>query len=309
MIIEVRDVSKTFEKRKVLEIESFIIEKPGVYSLLGPNGAGKTTFFNIITGLIKPDSGRVLVKGRPVDDPVVKKTLGYCTQEYGLIDLLTGVDNALFYSRLYGISDREALKTLYELAERIGLRREDLNRKVGKYSGGMKRKLSIIVSILHNPEILVLDEPTTGLDPSARREIWELIREYSSEGRTILLATHYMDEADVLSNWVFIVNHGKIIAEGSPEELKIKHAPKTIVELVLEKNPDQSVSEVISSVSKVFTISDNRLRVSLEEPEKDIPILIGDLFRHGYNVVEFKMSKPTLEDVFLVLTGRRLTEP
>lgn len=309
MIILAEKVVKTYEARKVLDIEYFGIEKPGVYSLLGPNGAGKTTFFNIITGLVKPDTGRILVKDGSIEDRSVRKIIGYCTQEYGLIDLLSGLDNALFYGRLYGLSEEEIKTRLIEMSEKLGLTSDDLRRKVGKYSGGMKRKLSLIVSLIHNPEIAILDEPTTGLDPAVRRDVWTLINDYRKQGKTLLIATHHMEEADILSDRVYIINQGKIIAEGTPEELKERYGPKTIVELVFEQSLTSALSTVLIKFSDKYIIDGSKARIHIEQPERTIPVLISELYQKGLRVIEFRMAKPTLEDVFLRLTGRRLIEP
>lgn len=308
MILLVEDLVKTYDSRRVLDIEHLVIEKPGVYSFLGPNGAGKTTLFNVITGLVKPDRGRVSVLGRTPTDISLKKHIGYCTQEYGLIAYLSGLDNALFYGRLHGLTSSEIKERTYRLSEILGLSREDLKSKVGKYSGGMKRKLSIVVSILHEPQLLVLDEPTTGLDPSARRSIWSLISTMKKEGRTVLIATHYMDEADFLSDRVFVMNLGKIVAEGEPGELKEKYGPRSVVELELEREVDEYALSVVRLFSEKYVARGNLVRLQVEKPEESAPELLHELFKRGYPVSSFKVTKPTLEDVFLNLTGRRLID-
>lgn len=308
LILTVESLVKTYGSRKVLDIDHLFIENPGVYSFLGPNGAGKTTLFNVITGIVKPDSGRIRILGYEPGDTPLKKLLAYCTQDHGLIGNLTGIDNALFYGRLYGLSSSEVKERLYVLSEELGLSKSDLRLKVGKYSGGMKRKLSIAISILHDPALVVLDEPTTGLDPASRRSVWSLIKRMREESKTVFVATHYMEEADFLSDRVFIMNQGKIIAEGRPDELKERYGPKSVVELVLERVVDDRVLEAVKTYTDKFAVDGNLIRIQVEEPEEKTPLVIHELFRRGYVVNSFKLVKPTLEDVFLKLTGRRLVD-
>lgn len=308
MILTVRSLVKRFNSRTVLDNISWTIETPGIYSLLGPNGAGKTTLLSIISGVIDFDEGQVLVKGLSPIDIAKRRIIGFCPQEPGLVDNISGYDNALFYGRLYGLTTSEILDRTRNLANLLGLRESDLRMKVGKYSGGMKKKLALIISLLHDPEILILDEPTTGLDPGVRRDVWDLVFKVKEAGKTVILATHYMEEADKLSDRVAIIDRGKILVEGKPEELKEKYGPPTVVELIFDNEIQIVVTHIIEKYTNKHYIEGKKVRLHLDEPEKHLPELIGKLFSHGYRVVEFKLTKPTLEDVFLKLTGRRLRE-
>ncbi len=306
--IIVNDVVKKFNNRIALNNINLKIKKGMVYSLLGPNGAGKTTLLNIIAGLLKPDHGRVLINETLEPHSIeAKKILSYCPQEPALYDKMTGLENIMFYARLYGLNDREAYRRAKELLELVGLWRE-ANKLVGKYSGGMKKRLNIAISLINDPEILLLDEPTTGLDPIVRRTIWDLIEKLKIEGKTIVLATHYMEEADALSNKVAIINEGKVIVEGTPRELKEKYGPKSVVSIEVEKPllEQERLRSVLKDFSTTVYISNNNINIHIDEPDKYVPSIVNKLYSIGYNLLSLKITKPTLEDVFIRLTGRRL---
>lgn len=307
-VLLVEDVVKVLDSRVILGGVSLRVSSREVYGLLGPNGAGKSTLMSIVSGLLKPDRGRVLVYGKSPESFDTKKVIGYCPQDPGLIDSLSGLDNALFYGRLYGLSKKRVFDEILRYSEKLGLSRRDLEMKVGKYSGGMKKKLSLIITFLHDPELLVLDEPTTGMDPNTRVEVWNLILELKKSGKTIMLATHYMEEADKLSDRVGIIDQGRIIAEGTPEMLKQKYGPKALTLLELEKNPEDQVLKLLKKYGDVYETEGTSLKIYLEDPEKKIPEVISLLNTQGYSVLGFKLIKPTLEDVFIKLTGRRLKE-
>lgn len=302
------DVVKIFDSKIVLDSISIRIRSGEIYGLLGPNGAGKSTLMSILSGLLKPDKGRVLVYGESPENPGTRRIIGYCPQESGLIDNLNGLDNAVFYGRLYGLSKREIVEKTIEYSRRLGLSRRELETKIGKYSGGMKKKLSLAITLLHDPKLLVLDEPTTGMDPNTRMEVWDLLLELKKNGKTIVLATHYMEEADRLSDRVGIIDQGKIIAEGNPETLKREHGPRAIVFLELEKTTVGRVLELLRGFGDVYLIDDTSLKIHVEDPEEKILKIIGTLQLSGYSVAGYKIVKPTLEDVFIKLTGRRLRE-
>lgn len=308
MILLAEGLVKYFDSRAVLNGVSWAVEVPGVYSLLGPNGAGKSTFLSILVGLVKPDQGRVLVKGSNPAEVATRRIIGYCPQDPGLVEHISGYDNLLFYGRLYGLSGREILRRAKDLSDRLGLSDRELRMRVGKYSGGMKRKLALIASMLHEPEVLVLDEPTTGLDPGSRHTVWELLRELRSSGRTIVLATHSTEEADALSDRVAIMDRGRIIAEDSPSRLKERYGPKSVLELRFGGELSEGALRVIEKYSSGYYVDEGVAKLHVEDPKTCVPALIGELYSKGYSVVEFKLVTPTLEDVYLRLTGRRLEE-
>ncbi len=306
-ILVVENLVKRYGDKVALKGVSFRVEKGIVYSLLGPNGAGKTTLLSIIAGILNPTSGRVLVKGGDPRDPKARLHIGYCPQEHGLTELLTGRDNMMFYARLYGYSESEARKRVNELLDLVGLT-DYADKPVAKYSGGMKKRLSLAITLLHDPDLLILDEPTTGMDPGMRRSVWDIILGLRKEGKTILLATHYMEEADYLSDRVAIMNEGEIVAEGSPEELKQKYGPKSVVELELYMPPKPSTIEDLGRFSDTIYLENNTIKVHTQDPDSIIPKLVDTLYSGGLSLKALRIAKPTLEDVFLKLTGRRLGE-
>lgn len=304
----VEEVVKTLDSKIVLNGVSLRVGSSEVYGLLGPNGAGKSTLMNIVSGLLKPDKGRVLVYGESPENPGVKRAIGYCPQDPGLINSLSGLDNALFYGRLYGVPNKVVIEEVSRYSEKLGLSKKDLRVKVGKYSGGMRKKLSLVITLLHDPKLLVLDEPTAGMDPNTRREVWDLVLELKKSGKAVLVATHYMEEADKLSDRVGIIDRGRIIAEGAPEMLKQVYGPKALTLLELEEALEEEIVKFLGRYGDVYVAGETALKIYLEDPEKKIPEVISSLHALGHKVLGFKLVKPTLEDVFIKLTGRRLEE-
>jgi len=211
---------KKYEDVTAVDGLSLRVEKGELFGLLGPNGAGKTTTINILCGLVKPTSGLVSVYGFDVQAEhwKVKRLIGVCPQETAVYDYLTGLENVELFGSLYAMQG-DLLKARWKtLLEKMGLEK-DAKRRVEKYSGGMKRRLSLILALVHDPQVVFLDEPTAGMDPQSRRAVWDFIRELKAEGKTVILTTHYMEEAEELCDRVGIIDHGKLIALGSPREL------------------------------------------------------------------------------------------
>jgi len=306
-IIRVEKLVKRYGSRTALEDVDLVVEKPMTCSLLGPNGAGKSTLLSILAGVLKPTSGVVLVEGFEPRDPRVKGLVGYMPQDYGLYTRLSGWDNIAFYARLHGTPLSEARARATELADLLGLR-DYLREAVGKYSGGMKRKLSLIIALLHDPEVLLLDEPTTGLDPGARRDVWNILEKLRREGKTVVLATHYAEEADKMSDRVAIMNRGRIIADGPPQELKEKYGPRATISVELDREPTPKLVAEVERVFGPFITDSNTLRVPAEDPDEAVPKLINTLYDNGYRIVSLRVVKPTLDDVFFKLTGRRIDQ-
>jgi len=305
-ILIVEKVVKKYGEKIVLKDISFSTEKGSIYSLLGPNGAGKTTLLSIIAGVLEPTSGRVLVKGMDPRESKIRRIIGYCPQEPALYEELTGYENMMFYARIYDINEDFARKRINEMLQLVGLENES-KRLVRKYSGGMKKRLSLAIALLPDPGILVLDEPTTGMDPSVRRVIWDLIVKLKKEGKTILLATHYMEEADILSDRVAIMNEGRIIAEGTPEELKTKYGPKSVIEIQLHEKIGEAL-KILNRFSNTVYSQENIIKIHTNDPDRIVPQIVASLYDHGIKLYSLRVLKPSLEDVFLKLTGRRLTE-
>jgi ABC-2 type transport system ATP-binding protein len=227
--LTIENLTKKFEDKIAVENLNLQIEKGELFGLLGPNGAGKTTTINILCGLIKPTSGQAQILGYDVqkDAGKVKELIGVCTQETAIYPYLTGTENLELFGNLH-ILDKKTLKTRRDLLlDKMGLA-EDAKRKASKYSGGMKRRLSLALALIHDPEIAFLDEPTVAMDPQSRHAVWDFIREQKTKGKTVILTTHAMEEAEELCDRVGIIDHGKLIALGTPQELIAKNHVKNL---------------------------------------------------------------------------------
>jgi ABC-2 type transport system ATP-binding protein len=228
-------VVKRFEDVVAVDGVSFKVAKGELFGLLGPNGAGKTTTVNILCGLLKPTSGSAMVGDYDVqkESAKVKELIGVCPQETAIYPYLTGAENVELFGNLYAL-DKNTLKARRDmLLGKLGLT-QDAKRRVEKYSGGMKRRLSLILALIHDPQIIFLDEPTVGMDPQSRRAVWDFMGELKKEGKTIFLTTHYMEEAEALCDRVGIIDHGKLIALDSPKELISKNGVKNLEEVFIK---------------------------------------------------------------------------
>ncbi len=292
--------------RDVRAVDGLDLEvRPGeCFGLLGPNGAGKTTTIEICEGLLAPDRGEVEVLGRrwATDAEALRGRIGVSLQETQFSDKLTVRETVRLFRSFYpaGIAPEAALASV-QLTEKAGAR-------VGQLSGGQKQRLALATALVGSPELLFLDEPTTGLDPQSRRQLWELIEGFRAEGRTVILTTHYMDEAEKLCDRVAVVDRGKVIALGTPRELIASIGAEQVIELVLADGaaalPDwDTVPGVRGSARDGATIT---LRVA--QLHAALPTLLALLERHGVAVAELRTHVPTLEDVFVTLTGRHLRD-
>jgi len=306
--IEVQNVTKRFGEIVAVNNVSFNVRKGEIFSLLGPNGAGKTTLVNIITCQLNPDSGTCKVFGMDVTkkQKEIKRLIGFCPQEIVLYDFLSARENLKFFADLYNLPSKEAKTRIEEMLSLVGLssRADD---KIRTYSGGMKRRLNIAAAFLHDPQILILDEPTTGLDPSSRRAIWDLITTFKEEGKTVLMSTHYMDEAESLSNRVAIMDQGKIIALDTPKKLKKMLEEKSAIQLECRKLTKKAVEELskISTTHKV-AVKENLIRIVVKDVDETLPKAIEIALKNGAWIEKAIVLEPTLEDVFIKLTGKTL---
>jgi ABC-2 type transport system ATP-binding protein len=233
--ITIEELTKKFEDKTALENLSLQVAKGELFGLLGPNGAGKTTTINVLCGLIKPTSGQAKVCGFDVqkDTMKVKELIGVCIQETAIYPYLTGAENLELFGSLHTMDKKTLKKRRDMLLAKMGLT-EDAKRKAGKYSGGMKRRLSLSLALIHDPEIAFLDEPTVALDPQSRHAVWDLIKDLKTQGKTIILTTHYMEEAEELCDRVGIIDHGKLIALAAPKELIVKNNVKNLEEVFIQ---------------------------------------------------------------------------
>ncbi|WUJ68205.1 ATP-binding cassette domain-containing protein [Kribbella soli] len=303
--IAVSGLRKTFGDKTVLDGIDFEVPAGTVFSLLGPNGAGKTTTVNVLTTLIKADSGTVRVAGNDVatDAKSVRSAIGVTGQFAAVDELLTGRENLQLMVDL--TSAKVDKRVVDKLLERFDLV-ESADKSAATYSGGMRRKLDLAMTLVGNPRIIFLDEPTTGLDPRSRRTMWTIIRELLADGVTIFLTTQYLDEADELADRIAVLNKGKLVAEGTPEELK-RQIPGTHVRFRFASFDDLDVAAGIMPES---TRDDDALtlRVPSDGGTKSVRALLDRLDEHSLDAEEFSVHTPDLDDVFLALTGHDTAE-
>jgi ABC-2 type transport system ATP-binding protein len=310
--IEARDLTKTYPKDvRALDGLGFSVDAGAVFGLLGPNGAGKSTTVKILTTLTRPDSGQARVAGADVlaSPDRVRRAIGLVAQRSGVDLEGTGRENLTLQGQVYGLRGAELRTRVGELLERFGLA-EAADRVARGYSGGMQRRLDIAMGLIHRPRVLFLDEPTTGLDPEVRADMWAEIAHLSgSEGLTILLTTHYLEEADRLAGRLAIVDRGRIVAEGSPNELKGELRGDAIQVELADPQPDGQAHAALDRVPGIWevTIEGRALRARTENGSAAVPAVLQALEAGGIRVASVTIARPSLDDVYLRHTGRSLT--
>jgi ABC-2 type transport system ATP-binding protein len=311
LAVSVRGLRKRYDDVVAVDGLDLEIASGECFGLLGPNGAGKTTTVEICEGLTAPDEGDVVVLGRrwSTDERDLRERLGIQLQETQLAEKLTVAETVRLFRSFYARG-----RTIDEV---IGLVQLDEKRdgRVGRLSGGQKQRLALACAIVGDPELLFLDEPTTGLDPQSRRQIWELVEEFKSTGRSILLTTHYMDEAERLCDRVAIIDHGKVIALGTPRELIASLGAEHVVEFVLAHGvdgPNEDVLRRIDGVRGVRRVGAENNGAGWElrssELHRSVPALLAELTKRDLQLAELRTHSATLEDVFVHLTGRQLRD-
>jgi ABC-2 type transport system ATP-binding protein len=298
---------KAFGDKTVLDGIDLDVPAGTVFSLLGPNGAGKTTTVNVLTTLMQADTGAVRVAGHDVatETKAVRAVIGVTGQFAAVDELLTGQENLQLMADLKRLDSGEGRRVVAELLERFDLT-ESAQKLVATYSGGMRRKLDLAMTLVGNPQIIFLDEPTTGLDPRSRRTMWDIIRRLVADGVTIFLTTQYLEEADRLADRIAVLDQGHLVAQGTPDELK-RQVPGGYVRLRFT-----DVAE-LDAAARVLTGStrddeDLTLRVPSDGGAKSLRALLNELGEHSIDVEEFSVHTPDLDDVFLALTGHASTE-
>ncbi len=312
--IEARDLVKTYPGGvRALDGLGFAVETGTVFGLLGPNGAGKSTTVKILTTLSRPDSGQANVAGLDVtrQPDQVRHAIGCVAQKSAVDRQATGGENLLLQGRLYGLRGRELKRRADELLERFGLA-EAAGRVTRTYSGGMQRKLDVAMGLIHRPQVLFLDEPTTGLDPEARADMWQEIAHLAAEGLTILLTTHYLEEADRLARRLAIVDRGRVVAEGTPDELKGELRGDAVhVELgEPERNGrvHRALGRVAGVVEVVLDEQGRTVRARVEEGSSAVPAVLQALESEGLTVASVTVARPSLDDVYLRYAGRAFNQ-
>jgi ABC-2 type transport system ATP-binding protein len=312
--IEVEGLRKQFDPPKgalAVDDVSFAIEDGEIFSLLGPNGAGKTTTISILSCLLAPTAGDARVGGYSVTRQAekVKPLIGVVPQDIALYGDLTARENLVFWGRMYGMQGAELDRRVDEVLDLIGLVERQRDR-VDKYSGGMKRRVNIGVALLHRPQFLYLDEPTVGIDPQSRRSILDGIKDLNKSGMTVLYTTHYMEEAQELSDRVAIMDHGRLIAVGSQQELVRIVGEQTRIELAVDREAAMLAAQwrEIPSVSAASETEDGHVRLLVDDANTLMPALFDSARSAGARITEIHLAEPNLEAVFLHLTGRALRD-
>ncbi len=301
--IEVKGLQKSFDKLKVLENVSFKAERGKILALLGPNGAGKTTTINILSTLMHPTGGSAKIEGFDVvkDDDEVRSRIGL-TGQYAAIDgYLTGRENVKLIGQLYHLDGKIIDAKVTELLSKLDLN-DAADRPANTYSGGMKRRLDLAMSLVAAPQIIFLDEPTTGLDPRSRLSLWRMIKELAAEGTTILLTTQYMEEAEFLSDNVIVLDHGKIIAEGTVNQLR-EQAGAQQVEVTVKNPKDVAKAQKLFADSVLSEDGNNVLTFPAKDGVNSLKSSLDQLQKASITLDAASLRRPTLDDVFLALTG------
>ena len=312
-IIEARGLTKRYGDVAALAGLDLVAESGHVTALLGPNGAGKTTFVSSVATLVRPDSGELRVAGIDVtaEPAQVRRIIGLAGQSASVEPAMTGRENLEFVARLFGLSRSDARAAACQVLDRIGLV-DAAERLVRTYSGGMRRRLDLGASLVGRPRLLLLDEPTTGLDPRSRRELWDAIRDLVADGVDVLLTTQYLEEADQLARRVVIVDHGRVIDAGTPDELKDR-AGRDVIEVRPRAAGDLlAVEEVLAAVAAEPPVSDidtQRVTAAVDGGAEELTTVVRMLDERDVALDDIGLRRPSLDEVFLNLTGQPFTQP
>jgi ABC-2 type transport system ATP-binding protein len=314
-VLTVENLVKQYGELVAVEGVSFTASKGTVFGLLGPNGAGKSTTINCISGLLQPTSGHVSVAGFDVQKQPkdAKKSLGIVPQELALYEDLPAIDNLRYWGKAYGLRGSSLESRVKEVLETIGLgdRAKDLPKT---FSGGMKRRLNFGCGIVHQPRVILLDEPTVGVDPQSRERMYELVEAERSNGTCIVYSTHYMEEAERLCDSVAIIDHGKLIAQGTVAELRAQLGARDVLQLQ-GQFPDEPIKEAVKALAEnerldleIIAQEEHSLTLTLSSASQHLPAVFQGLANAGGKVSETSLRSPNLETLFLLLTGKELRE-
>ena len=303
--IEINGLTKSYDDVHALNGVNIKIERGEFFGLLGPNGAGKTTTINILTGLVFHDKGSTKVFGRDTvkDYRYTRSKIGIAAQEFS-VDWFFPIEKLLYYQAgYYGIKKKEAEPMINDLLERLGLSKKR-NARLRQLSGGMKRRFQLAKALVHDPDIIILDEPTAGVDVELRRDLWQYLKDLHKAGKTILLTTHYIEEAELLCENVAIIDEGKILKEGNPKILTQELGTAGITINISDANTQ--LEQYLSDFQ--YTMDDNRLHFSVKNPDRALPRIIKSLSDAQIHINSIESNRSSLEDVFLDLTGKGINE-
>jgi ABC-2 type transport system ATP-binding protein len=311
-VIEVRNLHKSYGTTVAVDDVSFTVEEGEIFGILGPNGAGKTTFIRMVATLLQPDRGSLLVGGHDVvrDPMAVRRMIGLAGQSAAVEEMMTGRENLVMVARLYGQPAGAAKQSAARILEQMDLE-EAADRQVRTYSGGMRRRLDLGASLVGSPRLLLLDEPTTGLDPGSRNEVWDGIREMSWAGTDIVLTTQYLDEADHLASSIVIIDGGRVIAQGTPDELKSRVGADMVELHTVDLPTMYRAAEVLGSLGMAEPATDpatRRCSIAAPGGSRLLPVVVRALDEAAVPVEDIALRRPTLNEVFLALTGHSTTD-
>lgn len=307
MILDVKKITKKYNKLVAVNGISLQLEENEILGLLGPNGAGKSTFINMILGLTKVDSGTIEIFEKKLNR-IIKKKIGYVPQDIAVCNELNAYDNVMFFGKLYGLRGDKLKESVKKAMEFTGLweRRKESPKK---YSGGMKRRLNIACAIVHEPQLLIMDEPTVGVDPQSRNNILETIKKLNESGTTVIYTSHYMEEIEEICTKVAIIDNGELIIEGTSDSIKNKVLTEKLVRLQLEDEIEKSI-ELINDIEGVISLSISGDTVTIKSKKEidNLAMIIEKLVKANIKIISINIEQPTLEAAFLSLTGKTLRD-
>lgn len=309
--VKVDNITKRFNDKLILDNISFHVKSGDIFGLIGPNGAGKSTLINIMSGIIKPNSGDIKLGGHSILNNVVeaKNMIGLVPQELALMDVFSAYDNLMYFGAYYGLSGK-LLKDRINMALSVTGLTERKKDKVKKFSGGMKRRLNLAAAIMHKPRILIMDEPTVGVDPQSRNCIFEFIRKINKEdGTTIIYTSHYMEEVEALCNNIFILDLGNEVAYGSKSEIKAMASVHGTIRLKIDDFNDQLLLRLkeISGIKDIL-FENEEIKIFIDESNFKIEDLLMLFSKENKKIKSFNLEEASLEEVFLAITGKKLRD-
>ncbi|WP_242877074.1 ABC transporter ATP-binding protein [Fusibacter sp. 3D3] len=311
MMLEIKGLIKKYGEFTAVDDIALHIDEGEIVGLLGPNGAGKSTTISMIATLFKPDSGEILFEGKDIvkNPKVIQPFIGYVPQEIALYETLSGYENLKYFGALYGLNGKALKDQIMRISEIIGIG-DRLKDRVSTYSGGMKRRINIGVGLLHNPRLVIMDEPTVGIDPQSRNHILDTVKKLKTEGISVLYTSHYMEEVEALCERIYIMDHGKIIANGTQDALLEQSKIQSGMKLKFEKPVAQIVDQIkaISWVTKVKVLDEYEIAIQSTGNGNSHKDILKAIMAMDSGLVSFDIQKPDLEQVFLHMTGRGLRD-
>jgi ABC-2 type transport system ATP-binding protein len=309
-ILEITDLKKTYKDVNAVNGLSVSVEKNSIHGILGPNGAGKSTTINCVLGIVTPDSGKIVFEGNS-SLKKWKSNIGYVPQELAIYDEMTAEENVKFFCSLYKFSSSEVKAKVKKALDFVGLT-EVKDKRASTFSGGMKRRLNLACAIVHDPKLIIMDEPTVGIDPQSRNRILENIRKLNENGATIVYTTHYMPEVEEICDKITIIDHGSIIASGTKSEI-LQHLGNDTNLMVEFRTGGDSLKKFVSEISALedvrsAEISENGVKIVHSESISIMERIISAALSNGLSIVNIRSEEPSLEEIFLTLTGKELRD-